>query len=196
MNFSRLNVYIFSPDVSQCFAPNERGQSFFETASAKYTQMISFINKETSSLPNQNLTRISVRKKSRIKFLLSNQNGDGKKEASLQIFIAIFLESTFHIYKMIDDNLLRGNLFCLANVDAKKVLESLDDDDYNVTQENSRKRKRLDDFTPQEKMIRRYEMSAYTLMLRICIIETYQNSIKSFQNFYLVELRSCRTKML
>lgn len=55
---------------------------------------------------------------------------------------------------MIEDNILRGNLFCLANVDAKKVLDSLEDE----TEENhevGRKRKRLDDFTPQEKMIRR-----------------------------------------
>ena len=54
---------------------------------------------------------------------------------------------------MIEDNVLKGNLFCLANVNAKKVLDSLEDD-TNV-QEIGRKRKRLDDFTPQEKMIRR-----------------------------------------
>lgn len=55
--------------------------------------------------------------------------------------------------QMIEDNVLRGNLFCLANVDAKKVLDSLDDEEE--IQEIGRKRKRLDDFTPQEKMVRR-----------------------------------------
>jgi len=52
-----------------------------------------------------------------------------------------------------DNNILKGNLFCLANVNAKKVLDSLDDD--SPCPEIGRKRKKLDDFTPQEKMIRR-----------------------------------------
>merc|ERR1712137_1189376 len=57
---------------------------------------------------------------------------------------------------MLEDNILKGNLFCLANVDAQKVLNSLDDDKTPATtMEIGRKRKRLDDFTPQEKMIRR-----------------------------------------
>lgn len=58
---------------------------------------------------------------------------------------------------MIEDNILKGNLFCLANVDAKKVLDSLEDDDSDGCSavRECRKRKKLDDFTPQEKMIRR-----------------------------------------
>lgn len=55
---------------------------------------------------------------------------------------------------VVEDSLLKGNLFCLANVNAKKVLDSLEDDDTNGP-ETGRKRKRLEDFTPQEKMIRR-----------------------------------------
>lgn len=54
---------------------------------------------------------------------------------------------------MIEDDIFKGNLFCLANVNAKKVLDSIEDE--TNTQEIGRKRKRLDDFTPQEKMIRR-----------------------------------------
>ena len=61
---------------------------------------------------------------------------------------------------MLDNGILKGNLFSLANVDAQKVLNSLDDDEAEETTtsfvEVGRKRKRLDDFTPQEKMIRRY----------------------------------------
>ena len=58
---------------------------------------------------------------------------------------------------MMDDGILKGNLFSLANVDAQKVLNSLDDDEGETSFfEIGRKRKRLDDFTPQEKMIRRY----------------------------------------
>jgi len=60
---------------------------------------------------------------------------------------------------MLDNGILKGNLFSLANVDAQKVLNSLDDDEGEETTtsfvEIGRKRKRLDDFTPQEKMIRR-----------------------------------------
>ena len=48
------------------------------------------------------------------------------------------------------------NIFTLANVDAQKVLASLEDDPANDEVESqSRKRKRLDDLTPQERMIRR-----------------------------------------
>jgi len=61
---------------------------------------------------------------------------------------------------MLDNGILKGNIFSLANVDAQKVLNSLDDDDDGEETSTSfveigRKRKRLDDFTPQEKMIRR-----------------------------------------
>ena len=62
---------------------------------------------------------------------------------------------------MVEDNILKGNLFCLANVDAQKVLNSLEDDDKPSAPEIGRKRKRLDDFTPQEKMIRRYVLFYY-----------------------------------
>lgn len=58
-----------------------------------------------------------------------------------------------------DNNILKGNLFSLANVDAQKVLNSLEDDELELNPtdvEIGRKRKRLDDFTPQEKMVRRY----------------------------------------
>lgn len=50
------------------------------------------------------------------------------------------------------------NIFTLANVDAQKVLASLEDDPAHDgdTESQSRKRKRLDDLTPQERMIRRY----------------------------------------
>lgn len=57
-----------------------------------------------------------------------------------------------------DNNILKGNLFSLANVDAQKVLNSLEDDELELNPtdvEIGRKRKRLDDFTPQEKMVRR-----------------------------------------
>ncbi|XP_066923851.1 uncharacterized protein [Clytia hemisphaerica] len=56
---------------------------------------------------------------------------------------------------MVEDNILKGNIFCLANVDAEKVLNSLEDDENPSPEIIGRKRKRLDDFTPQEKMIRR-----------------------------------------
>ena len=52
------------------------------------------------------------------------------------------------------------NIFTLANVDAQKVLASLEEDPTNGNdgdaESQSRKRKRLDDLTPQERMIRRY----------------------------------------
>jgi len=56
---------------------------------------------------------------------------------------------------MLDINLT--NIFNLANVDAQKVLDSLDDDDNDsqFSSTDSRKRKRLDDFTPQERIVRR-----------------------------------------
>lgn len=52
------------------------------------------------------------------------------------------------------------NIFSLANVDAQKVLDSLDDPppgpvNSSHDDSQSRKRKKLDDLTPQERMVRR-----------------------------------------
>jgi len=62
---------------------------------------------------------------------------------------------------MLDYQFLKTNIFNIVNVDAQKVLNSIEDDDgeNNCSDDkngsNPRKRKRLDDFTPQERMIRR-----------------------------------------
>jgi len=58
---------------------------------------------------------------------------------------------------MLDVSFLKTNIFSLNNVDAKKVLDSLEDDKLEADDRNEspRKRRRLDDFTPQERMIRR-----------------------------------------
>jgi len=61
---------------------------------------------------------------------------------------------------MLDISFLKTNIFSIRNVDAKKVLDSLEEDDRmgddnNNNDNNSRKRKCLDDFTPQERMVRR-----------------------------------------
>lgn len=66
---------------------------------------------------------------------------------------------------MLDYQFLKTNIFNIVNVDAQKVLNSIEDDDEdkncdsigdtNNGSSNPRKRKRLDDFTPQERMIRR-----------------------------------------
>ena len=65
---------------------------------------------------------------------------------------------------MLDISFLKTNIFNIRNVDAKKVLDSLDEDQkYDDDTDNPRKRKRLDDFTPQERMVRRYYINLLTL---------------------------------
>lgn len=59
---------------------------------------------------------------------------------------------------MLDVSFLKTNIFSLSNVDAKKVLDSLEEDNTNAngfSNEQPKKRRRLDDFTPQERMVRR-----------------------------------------
>ncbi|XP_057315437.1 X-box-binding protein 1-like [Hydractinia symbiolongicarpus] len=57
---------------------------------------------------------------------------------------------------MLDVSFLKTNIFSLGNVDAKKVLDSLEEDNMNgFGNEQPKKRRRLDDFTPQERMVRR-----------------------------------------
>ena len=57
---------------------------------------------------------------------------------------------------MLDVSFLKTNiLFNQANVNVKKVLASLEDDNIK-DDETPHKRRRLDDFTCQEKMVRRY----------------------------------------
>jgi len=61
---------------------------------------------------------------------------------------------------MLDYPFLNSNIFNLVNVDAKKVLDSIQEDETAKSEETAtgggpKKRKRLEDFTPQERMIRR-----------------------------------------
>ena len=60
---------------------------------------------------------------------------------------------------MLDYQFLKSNIFNLVNVDAKKVLDSIKEDEaVKIEEGGPRKRKRLEDFTPQERMIRRYAL--------------------------------------
>jgi len=59
---------------------------------------------------------------------------------------------------MLDYQFLKSNIFNLVNVDAKKVLDSIQEDEDEKNEQEPgvpKKRKRLEDFTPQERMIRR-----------------------------------------
>jgi len=57
---------------------------------------------------------------------------------------------------MLDYQFLKTNIFNLVNVDAQKVLNSIEHDEEAREEKGiPRKRKRLEDFTPQERMIRR-----------------------------------------
>ena len=56
---------------------------------------------------------------------------------------------------MLDTSFLKTSIFSLANVDAEKIFSSIAEDEKEGSQEAGRKRRKLDDFTPQERMIRR-----------------------------------------
>ncbi|XP_002162708.1 X-box-binding protein 1 [Hydra vulgaris] len=56
---------------------------------------------------------------------------------------------------MLDTSFLKTSIFSLANVDAEKIFSSIAEDEREASQEAGRKRRKLDDFTPQERMIRR-----------------------------------------
>lgn len=57
---------------------------------------------------------------------------------------------------MLDYQFLKSNIFNLVNVDAQKVLNSIQEDESAKNEEGGpKKRKKLEDFTPQERMIRR-----------------------------------------
>ena len=67
----------------------------------------------------------------------------------------MFYIDTNHLITM-QDQLLKSNIFNLVNVDAKKVLDSIQEDECAKNEEGGpKKRKKLEDFTPQERMIRR-----------------------------------------
>ena len=58
---------------------------------------------------------------------------------------------------MLDYQFLKSNIFNLVNVDAQKVLDSIQEDESAKNEEGGpKKRKKLEDFTPQERMIRRF----------------------------------------
>ena len=59
---------------------------------------------------------------------------------------------------MLDTSFLKTSIFSLANVDAEKIFSSIAEDEKEGSQEAGRKRRKLDDFTPQERMIRRYHL--------------------------------------
>lgn len=81
---------------------------------------------------------------------------------------------------MLDYQFLKTNIFNIVNVDAQKVLNSIEDEEDEqqfVDKSNPRKRKRLDDFTPQERMIRRYCV-IFPFVIQFCEVYCFQICFK------------------